>query len=317
MATSIVDQSAYLGKPKNVNVGRNIKEFGAPVAIIGLPPGTVLDSTKRADLKTALAAMAVNDNPYARLYALNGITGWEEANGDTKSETTGNGMTRYISDGKTTITMHFEGKGFDFHRILRSFTNSQRFLEYLIYHETGELGGVRVINADGSYDLKGIKFFQLYTAGRKFATPSAGEKPMLMATLDNMRQINEDYAYIDTDFDVQSVLAGITDVHLEVFSISTTKYGVRVLSGYTKQDFSAMFATEMTAGTTSVVVKNITAGTTLSVTGIVAKVGYFEVTLSAAPTAGNKLRFQLPAPSVLNGLGISWFESDYAEIAAI
>ena len=313
MATSIVDQSAYLGKPKNVNVGRNIKEFGMVIGLIGVKPGTLIDGTALADLKTFFTNLAVNNNAYNRCYRLGPITGWEEANGDTKSESLPNGLTKYIADGKPTYTIRFDGKGFDYQRIIRSFKNAQRFLEWFVVHETGEIGGVRVINADGSYHMKGIKFFQLYAAARKFATSSNGEVPMLMATLDNVKQVNEDYAYIDTDFDVMEATAGVVDVHLEATNSTSTKWNVKCLAGYTKQDLSAMFPTEL-AATTAFVVKNVTAGTTLTVSAVAPKTGYFEITLSAAPTTGDKLTIQLASVSVLAGLGVSHYESDIATV---
>lgn len=313
MATSVVDQSAYLGKPKNVNVGRCIKEFGQPVMLIGVKPGTIIDGTALADVKAFFTGLAVNNNAYNRCYRLGRITGWEEANGDSKSESLPNGLTKYIADGKPTYTIRFDGKGFDYHRILRSFKNAQRFLEWFIVHETGEIGGVVVVNADGSYHMKGIKFFQLFTPARKFATSSNSEAPMLMATLDNVRQTNEDYAYIDLDFDIEEATAGVVDVHLEATNSTSTKWNVKCLAGYTKQDMSAMFPTEL-AATTAFVVKNLTAGTTLTVSGVSAKTGYFEVTLSAAPTTGDKLTIQLASVSVLSGLGVAYYESDIIQV---
>lgn len=313
--TVIVNQSSYVGKPVNVNVGRQMKDLGPVIGLIGVVPGTVLNAEARANLKTFFEGLAYNDNPYARCYALHGLVGWEEANGDPKTESLPNGVTKYLADGKPTYTVRFDGGGFDFFRILRSFKNSQNFLHWFVLHETREIGGKVSYTDSGDYDLKPLSFHQLFPFGRKFATSSNAEPAGLYIVLNDTHQINEGYGYIDLDFDIKEATSGITDVHLEVTSISATKYAVKAFAGYTKQDMSVMFPTELSAPA-AFPVKDLTSGTTLTVTGVAPKVGYFEVTLSAAPTAGHKLRFSMGTPSVLDGLGVSWFESDYIDITA-
>lgn len=307
--TYLVNQSAYIGKPKNVNVGRQIKDFGPVIGIIGVKPGTILNAEARANLKTYFEGLSRNDNSYNRCYALHDIVGWEEANGDPKTESLPNGVTKYIADGKPVFTARYDGGGHDQFRILRSFKNSHRFLRFFLIHETGEIGGVVSATATGDYDLKPIEFSQVWPMARKFATSSASEMAGLYLALTDSSQINDKYGYIDLDFDIEDATAGLVDVHLEATNSAATKWNVKAFAGYTKQDMSAMFATEL-AATSAFVVKNITAGTTLTVSAVTAKTGYFEITLSAAPTTGHQLSISLAAPSVLNGLSVSWYESD-------
>lgn len=306
--TSFVNSSVNAAKSFNTGYGRAIKEFGPVTGIIAALPGTILDATARADLKTYFSTKAKTDLRTSRFYAYHGLVGWEEANGDAKSESLPNGLSKYVGDGKPTYTLRFDGGGMAQHLMMRNLKNAHQTFEFFFIHETGELGGTVVKNASGSFDLGTIKLHQLWAGGRKFANGSNGESTMLMMTLNNTLQVNENYGYIDLDFDIVDATKGITDVRLVVTNLTSTKWKVELLAGYTSQDLTAYYPTELT-DVACYVVKNKTAVTTLTVSAAATKTGYMELTLSAAPTAGHKLTFDLAAISVLEGELIFGHES--------
>ncbi|MBM6753140.1 hypothetical protein H6A65_16990, partial [Mediterraneibacter glycyrrhizinilyticus] len=92
-----------------------------------------------------------------------------------------------------------------------------------------------------------------------------------------------DYGWIETDFDLEEAMKGFVDVRLVATNISATKWKLEVLAGETSEDLSAYFPTEL-AVAGAYVVKNTTASTTLTPSGVVLVTGGFELTFSSITT---------------------------------
>ena len=184
---------------------------------------------------------------------------------------------------------------------MRKLTNKHNAFDVFVVHEGGEIGGVVVKNTDGSYDLKGIKFHQFFAMHRKYANGSEGETTGLFLVLNKTKQVNEDYGWIDTDFDLEEATKGFTDVRIVATNVSSTKWKLQLLAGQTSEDLSAYFPTEL-AVAGAYVVKNLTTPATLTPSSVALVTGGFELTFSSAITAGNKLTFDLAAPAALAAL---------------
>jgi hypothetical protein len=284
----------------NTNFGRNIKEFGAPIALLAVKPGTILDAAARVDLKATLNTMAKSAVRANRLYAFFGLVGWEEANGDPKTSSLPNGLTKYNGDGKPVYTLRYDGGGIAQHKLMRKMKNKHKTFDFFIVHEGGEIGGVVVKNTNGSFDLAAIKFHQIWAMKRTLANGNDCESTGMYFVMNNTKQLNENYGWIDTDFDVEEATKGFVDVRIVATNISSTKWKLELLAGETSEDLSAYFPTEL-AVAGAYVVKNLTTAATLTPSGVALVTGGFELTFSAI-TSTNKLTFDLAAPAALAAL---------------
>ncbi|HEY8969719.1 MAG TPA: hypothetical protein VIM64_11520 [Puia sp.] len=296
-------------KSMNQGIGRCIQEFGMPTGLIYAPGDGKITEAQLATLKATLEANSLIDAPVSRWQPLGNLVNWEVANGDPRTETLPNNVTKYLGDGFPVYTARWDGGGFAMHLNRRKLTNSQASGKYFIIHNTSTIGGKVIKNTDGTTDLQGLTMAQVFTLGRGFATATTSEIYSTAFAFDNTRQLNEDYGFIEADFDVLESMIAVTDVELIATNSTSTKWNVKALAGYAKADLSVYFPTELAAAG-AWVARNETAGTTLTISAVAAKEGYFELTLSAAPTSGNKLSFKLAALSVLEPLGVVGYESE-------
>ncbi len=299
---AVLNKRGADNKSYNVGFGRNFKEFAPVIGVIPVPKGTFLSQADINTIQTTLNARALNDNPLLRSMVIGTFIEFTEAGADPKKESLPNGVELILANGIPVFTGTLRDGGFNMHLNLLNYKNAHTLYDFLFIHSDQTIGGTwRTVS--GAKVLYGISMSQVWTLDRQFATISASEKTRLVLAVRNPMDLNENYGYVECDFDVLGTIPTITNVDLEIANSAAGTLTVKAYEKFTKVDLRDYFSSELT-GTTKFVFFNETTGAAMPISACIAVAGGWKATPTSAPTSGDIISVKLAAPSVLIGASV-------------
>ncbi len=261
---------------------------------------------------TYVNAKFLSDTRQSRWFMFANLDGFKDDTKKSSNEDTGVYQTNVFKYAPKYGFRYMTGFG-NFQEALQ-FNNCQGDYNFYWLDSNGAWNGWADLNGDGS--LNAYTLYQLWVNDIGRTTDKTLNQYMIDVQAKNRMQYNEQFAYFaaNTDFDAVAMLQNVwlTDVSSVLgtpLAIDTTTDVVLTAKfNQYASDFVEAYESALTAACFTAY--NLTTGAALTVASavfgeiVVSGQDYFyaAITLSAAPTATDVVRYSLAAPSVVNGV---------------
>lgn len=273
-------------------------------------------------LLAALQASAYNANKALRIYPFSGVNGFEAANTDATTETSGYGDIRTLLDTKIGFTFSLWDIGSCLASNLMSFSRQQNSFRLLIWDIDGVVAGTKIQSGANAGNLTGYDLSNLYVPPRTFNTGAAGVVQTVQMQLKNgYNQFGKDFIYVKTD-DVNDLKA-INDIQLVDITSTILPtpaagiYYVRVVSGCGGDSVAAIFhdILDVTTQGTVWTSTNNTDGGVITITAVTYdapsdSMKFVFDTTDTDWTTGEDVKLQIVGTAALAALGLVGFEAN-------
>lgn len=295
----------------NTRVGSCWNDIGIPRGVLIGPLGVELPASTIAALKVAIEAALLADNPYSRIYPLQGIVVPTDQTPEPNMITfAGNGQQVVAGENARSMTFQWFDGGYCLLRALRTANGTQRGV--MVIDSKGQL-----IATDGSGD--NIKFISAYTFAKQFKWPMTTSEVAAYNYFMSFETSQVDDAGVIIDFNAEnggglsylSSLQGLFNVAITQAAAPTATH-VKVKAqvvGCGSSDLYDLYADDLAVvGAWSVT--RVDNGGTIVVSAV-AKSAVFngwDLTLTAA--TGITVNVSLAGPTELDAIDVTGYESN-------
>jgi hypothetical protein len=279
------------------------------VGAIAMPKGTLITEANLASFQTYLAAKFINDTYSSRFHRFGKFEGMDDQSEDRVQHTYPYGRKITTKDSVYQWMFTYIDGAMCAHKNYLQFKDREDEFEFLFVDKSGNfLGTIYYSTTTNERKVKGIKLSELYPANWKPKDGSNETVYSLTFGIKNARDLNENLAVIQTDFDVfdMDVVMDAEIVLLEAID-GSGDVDMTIIAGCGgSQNLVDLYGTALVA-TANINVTNAETGAAITKTSVTVAGNspdkYFTLNLDFSdtdyPASGKYIRVDLVAPSVL------------------